>query len=58
VSDVARLLRSDLPDGIYHVTARGVDGTRIVHDDDDRRIFVFRFRDVVSRFDWWSTRSA
>jgi hypothetical protein len=52
VSDVPRPLRSDLPDGIYHVTARGVDGTPIVRDDDDRRIFLVRLADVVSHFDW------
>jgi putative transposase len=52
VSDVARPLRTDLPDGFYHVTARGVDGARIVRDDDDRRIFFVRLSDVVSRFEW------
>jgi putative transposase len=49
---MARPLRSDLPDGIYHVTTRGVDGTPIVRDDDDRRLFLVRLADVVSRFDW------
>jgi putative transposase len=49
---VPRPLRSDLPDGIYHVTARGVDRTPIVRDDDDRRTFLVRLGDVVSRFDW------
>jgi putative transposase len=49
---VPRALRSDLPDGIYHVTTRGVDGTAIVRDDDDRRMFLVRLADVVSRFDW------
>jgi putative transposase len=52
VADVTRPLRSDLPDGIYHATARGVDGTRIVRHDDDRRIFLVRLADVVARFDW------
>jgi putative transposase len=52
VSDVARPLRTDLPDGFYHVTARGVHGARIVRDDDDRRIFFVRLGEVVSRFDW------
>jgi putative transposase len=49
---MARPLRSDLPDGYYHVTTRGVDGTAIVRDDDDRRILLARLGDVVSRFDW------
>jgi REP-associated tyrosine transposase len=52
VAEVARPLRSDLPDGIYHVTTRGVAGTAIVRDDDDRRIFLTRLAEVVSRFDW------
>jgi REP-associated tyrosine transposase len=52
VSDVPRPLRSDLPDGIYHVTTHGVDGTAIVLDDDDRRIFFVRLADIVRRFDW------
>jgi putative transposase len=34
------MLRGDLPDGIYHVTARGVDGTAVFRDDDDRRTFL------------------
>jgi putative transposase len=34
------------------VTARGVDGARIVRDDNDRRVFLIRLTDVVSRFDW------
>jgi putative transposase len=49
---VTRPLRSDLPDGFFHVTARGVDGTWIVRGDDDRRIFFLRLADVISRFDW------
>jgi REP-associated tyrosine transposase len=49
---VPRPLRSDLPDGIYHVTTRGVAGTRIFVDDDDRRIFLVRLTDVVRRFNW------
>ena len=47
-----RPLRSDLPDGIYHVTTRGVAGTRIFVDDDDRRTFLARLLDVVGRFGW------
>jgi putative transposase len=52
VADVPRPLRSDLPDGIYHVTTRGVAGTAIFLDDDDRRTFLARLADVVSRFHW------
>jgi putative transposase len=50
--EMARPLRSDLPDGYFHVTTRGVDGTAIVRDDDDRRCFLALLADVVSRFDW------
>jgi putative transposase len=52
VPAVARPLRSDLPDGIYHVTTRGVDGAAIVRSDDDRQIFVARLFEVVGRFRW------
>jgi putative transposase len=38
---MARLPRSALSEsGIYHVTARGVDGCAIVRDDVDRHMFV------------------
>jgi putative transposase len=52
VFGVPRPLRSDLPDGIYHVTTRGVAGTRIVLDDHDRRTFFVRLADVIQRFQW------
>ena len=51
-SGVPRPLRSDLPDGIYHVTTRGVAGTWIVLDDHDRRTFFVRLADVIRRFQW------
>jgi REP element-mobilizing transposase RayT len=37
---MARPLRRDLPDGHFHVVARGVDGCRVYRDDDDRRAFL------------------
>ena len=50
---MARLPRNALPpEGIYHVTARGVDGCPIVLDDDDRFGFVRLLRDVCRRFLW------
>jgi putative transposase len=49
---VARFLRGDLPDGIYHVTARGVDRSLIFHDDDDRRLFLRLLAESVDRFAW------
>lgn len=44
--------RSELPDGIYHVTTRGVDRCPIYRDDDDRRFWLRLFAKVVSRFGW------
>ncbi|MGH3105146.1 MAG: transposase [Gaiellaceae bacterium] len=44
--------RSDLPDGFYHVTARGVAGARIVRDDDDRRLFLGLLAGTVARCRW------
>ena len=35
-----RVPRSSLPDGIYHVYARAVDGERLFRDDDDHRFFL------------------
>jgi putative transposase len=50
---MARLPRCALPPhGIYHVTARGVDGCAIVLDDEDRLAFVRLLRDVSPRFRW------
>jgi len=50
---MARLPRNALPpEGIYHVTGRGVDGCAIVLDDDDRSRFVRLLRDVCRRFGW------
>ncbi|HEY7729527.1 MAG TPA: transposase [Gaiellaceae bacterium] len=37
---MARRLRSNLPDGYFHVTARGVAGEHVYLDDDDRRTFL------------------
>src|SRR3712207_3865666 len=45
--------RRELPDGIYHVTVRGVDGCRIVRDDRDRRALVSRLREEARRGGWW-----
>jgi REP element-mobilizing transposase RayT len=49
---VARLQRADLPDGIYHVTARGVNRSPIFVDDDDRRLFLRLLADGAERFAW------
>jgi putative transposase len=47
-----RLLRSNLPDGIYHVTTRGVADTFVYREDDDRWDFARLLGLVVVRFDW------
>ena len=47
-----RVPRSSLPDGVFHVTARGVDGAPIVADDLDRLFFVALVRGTVSAFEW------
>ena len=38
---MARQLRSDLPDGTYHVTAKAVHGLFLFPDDEDRRAFLW-----------------
>jgi len=50
---MARRPRSDLPDGVYHATARcAVPDGAIVRDDHDRRAFVRRLLVVSRRFGW------
>jgi putative transposase len=40
VGRMPRLTRSELPDGIYHVTTRGVERRKIFLDDDDHRFLL------------------
>ena len=49
---MARVLRSSLPDGIFHVTARGVAGTPIFRDDEDRRSLLRMLALVVHVYEW------
>jgi REP element-mobilizing transposase RayT len=49
---MARIPRSELPDGVYHITSRGVDGAPIVVDDLDRLFFVTLVRSTVVGLDW------
>jgi len=50
---MARLPRSALPpQGVYHVTARGVDRCAIYRDDDDRAAFVALLGLVARRRKW------
>jgi putative transposase len=49
---VPRILRTSLPDGCFHVTARGVDGVAIFRDDDDRRFYLALLSFVIATYDW------
>ena len=51
---MARPLRTDLPDGYFHVTTRGVDGCAIFRDDSDRRGFLRLLSETVDRHGWRS----
>ena len=48
---VARQARSELPDGLYHVTAQAICGAQLFVDDDDRRSFLWLLEFVVARFE-------
>jgi putative transposase len=52
VGDVPRIRRSELPDGIFHVTTRGVFRRLVYLDDDDRRLFLALLALVVRRHRW------
>jgi putative transposase len=47
-----RVRRSDLPDGIFHLNARGVDGCAIFRDDLDRASFLRILAETVDRHHW------
>jgi len=49
---MARTLRSNLPDGIYHVTGRAVHEGWLFTCDEDRRHFVRLLTQVGARFGW------
>ena len=48
---MARPLRLDIADGIYHVIARGNERKRIFVDEDDRRFYLARLAGCSDRFD-------
>jgi putative transposase len=52
VTEMPRVPRSALDDGYFHVTMRGVDGTDIYLDTEDRRTFVALFASAVRRHGW------
>jgi putative transposase len=47
-----RVIRSQLPDGCFHVTTRGVDGTEIYVDVPDRLSFLSEFAMVATTHGW------
>ena len=47
-----RILRTSLPDGVFHVTARGVDGAAIVRDVGDGGRYVHLLADTIERYRW------
>src|SRR5207245_8753234 len=49
---VPRALRSELPDGCVHVGARGVGGSPIYRDDDDRLAFLAMLVLCVRLYGW------
>jgi putative transposase len=50
---MSRVPRSSLPDGLFHVSSRGVaDRDAIFRDDTDRRAFLVLLRDSVCKHDW------
>lgn len=49
---VPRPLRVQVPNGLYHVTARGNRGDRIFRNDGDSQQFLRTLADVIARFGW------
>lgn len=49
---MSRPLRIEFPDALYHVTARGDRREDIFEDDQDRRMFLDIFAQVVTQFNW------
>ncbi len=49
---MARPLRIEFPDAIYHVTARGIERAAIVADDRDRDAWLRRLERTAQRYHW------
>jgi REP element-mobilizing transposase RayT len=49
---MAKLLRSSLPDGFFHVVARAVYRAHLYRDDVDRRTFVGLLRRCCETYNW------
>jgi REP element-mobilizing transposase RayT len=46
------VLRSLLPDGVFHVTARGVARAPIFHDEEDYKLFRLQLLRNAEKFEW------
>jgi len=49
---MARPLRIEYPEAVYHVTSRGNARNKIFSDDQDREIFLSNLGAVVTRYNW------
>lgn len=49
---MSRSLRIQIPQGIYHVTSRGLERREIFHDDVDRKYWLSQLESVAVRRDW------
>ena len=49
---MARMLRTLLPDGYFHVYTRGVAGSDVFRDDEDRRFFLALLARATRRYGW------
>ncbi|MCU1347780.1 MAG: toxin RelE, partial [Acidobacteria bacterium] len=49
---MARPLRLEFPDALYHVTSRGNEHRRIVHSNRDREAFLAFLGKAAKRFHW------
>ena len=47
---MARPLRVEFADAVYHVMARGNEGRSVFRDDEDRRRFLDTLAEMVERF--------
>jgi putative transposase len=49
---MARPLRIEYPDAVYHVTSRGNAQNKIFNDDQDRETFLTTLGSVAKRYNW------
>ena len=49
---MARAMRIEFPDAVYHISSRGNERRDIFRDDADRRHFLEFLWEVVRRFGW------